>query len=259
MGSAIAQGIVKNGLFEPEEVMVCDLIPEKAEVLARELNVKTSPTAPEVAGSTPILLIAVKPQVMEICLAELKSSIRQTHLIISIAAGITTHFIESRLGNDTRVVRVMPNTPALVGAGASAICSGTHATEEDLDQTEKIFAALGTVYRFDESLMDAVTAVSGSGPAYLFLFAECLERAAIEIGLPEDKAADLAAQTLYGASKLLTESGQTAEELRAKVTSPGGTTEAAIAMLNERGFEASIAAAVNSALARARELGGAKN
>ena len=152
---------------------------------------------------------------------------------------------------------MMPNTPAMVGAGATAICAGSNADGNDLDEAENIFAALGKVYRLDEALIDAVTAVSASGPAYLFLFAECLQKAAIEAGLPESEVPGLVAQTLFGASKLLLESSDTASTLREKVTSPGGTTEAALAIFADRGFEQSIVAAVEGALLRARELGGA--
>lgn len=256
MGGAIARRIIKTGLFRPEEVVFCDVIPEKADELARELRARFFAAASEVADAASIVLVAVKPQTMEECLEEIKETANQSKLIISIAAGITTEFIESRLGDGVRVVRVMPNTPALVGAGVTAICAGKNASGNDLNEAENIFTALGKVYRFNESLIDAVTAVSGSGPAYLFLFAECLQQAAIEAGLPESVAPDLVAQTLFGASKLLIESSDTASGLRAKVTSPGGTTEAAVTVLTDRGFEHSIVAAVKGALERARELGG---
>lgn len=257
MGGAIARGILERGLFGPENVVLCDVVSEKAEELARELHVQALETAVEVAQEAAIVVIAVKPQTMGECLEEIKEAVDQSKLIISIAAGITTVFIESRLGDSVRVVRVMPNTPALVGAGATAICAGSNAGKSDLDEAEKIFAALGKVYRLDEAMIDAVTAVSGSGPAYLFLFAECLQKAAIEAGLPESEVPDLVAQTLFGASKLLMESSDTASTLREKVTSPGGTTEAALAIFADRGFEQSIMAAVEGALIRAKELGGA--
>jgi pyrroline-5-carboxylate reductase len=257
MGGAIARGILERGLFGPENVVLCDVVSEKAEELARELHVQALETAVEVAQEAAIVVIAVKPQTMGECLEEIKEAVDQSKLIISIAAGITTVFIESRLGDSVRVVRVMPNTPALVGAGATAICAGSNAGKSDLDEAEKIFAALGKVYRLDEAMIDAVTAVSGSGPAYLFLFAECLQKAAIEAGLPESEVPGLVAQTLFGASKLLMESSDTASTLREKVTSPGGTTEAALAIFADRGFEQSIMAAVEGALIRAKELGGA--
>jgi pyrroline-5-carboxylate reductase len=256
MGGAIARGVIKAGLFGPENVVICDKISEKADALARELHCSALEKASEVAKAASITLIAVKPQVIEECLGEISEAIDSSKLIISIVAGITTAFIEDRLGEGARVVRTMPNTPALVGEGATAISVGRNAGAADLDEAEKIFASLGKVYRLDESLIDAVTAVSGSGPAYLFLFAECLERAAIEAGLSESEAPGLVGQTLFGAAKLLIESEDDAATLRAKVTSPGGTTAAALAVFEERGFEQSVVAAVMGALDRAKELGG---
>ncbi len=258
MGGAIARGILKAGLFSPQEVALCDLMSQKAEDLARDLHTRPYATALEAANRARIVLLAVKPQTMQDCLAEIRDAVGASQFVISVAAGITTDFIASRLGERTRVVRVMPNTPALVGAGVSVVCGGSHARREDIAETEKIFAALGKVYSLDESLMDAVTAVSGSGPAYLFFFAECLEKGAVNAGLPEDEAAGLVAQTLFGASKLLIESSEPASALRAMVTSPGGTTEAALKVLEKRGFEKSVVAAVASALDRAKELGGVK-
>ncbi len=256
MGGAIARGVIRAGLFRSEKIVLCDKIPGKADELARELHSKAFETAFDVVQAASTAIIAVKPQAIEECLEEIRDAVDRSKLIISIAAGITTGFIEDRLGEGMKVIRAMPNTPALVGAGASAISAGSHAGVADLDEAEKIFAAVGKVYRLDESLIDAVTAVSGSGPAYLFLFAECLERAAIDAGLPESEAAGLVGQTLFGASKLLVESEDDAATLRAKVTSPGGTTAAALAVFEDRGFEQSVVAAVKGALDRARELGG---
>lgn len=258
MGGAILRGIGGAGLFPRDKVTVCDVIAEKAVALAREFGVNVASTASEAARAASVVLLAVKPQSMNECLSELKETVNPSHLIISIAAGITTGFIEERLGSSARVVRVMPNTPALVGAGASAICSGARATSDDIAETTEIFGALGKTYTLDESLMDAVTAVSGSGPAYLFLLAECMEKAALDTGLPGDETPGLVAQTLFGASKLLLESGEPASALRAKVTSPGGTTEAAISVFSERGFEEMVVAAVRSAFNRGKELGGIK-
>ncbi len=258
MGGAIARRIIGAKLFRGENVVVSDLIPEKARVLGHELGLRVVPSASDATRAASLVLIAVKPQNMKECLEECKQAVNSSHLMISIAAGITTRFIEDSLVNNVRVIRVMPNTPALVGAGVSALCAGAHAAPKDLEEAEKIFAVLGKVYRVHESLMDAVTAVSGSGPAYLFFFAECLERAALEIGLPEKDAADIVAQTLYGAAKLLVESDQTAAALRAQVASPGGTTQAALNVLTGCDFEEDIVAAVGRAHARARELGGMK-
>jgi pyrroline-5-carboxylate reductase len=222
------------------------------------LNIRINESALQLARAADTVLIAVKPQTMEECLAEIREAVTSARLILSIAAGISTEFIQERLPKGTRVIRVMPNTPALVGAGATAICSGSHATSDDMAQAERIFAGVGMVYRLPESLMNAVTAVSGSGPAYLFYFAECLADAARESGLPPESAAGLVAQTLYGSAKLLMESGEDASILRAKVTSPGGTTEAALAVMKNGGFTELVAAAVAAAVKRGRELGGAK-
>ncbi len=258
MGSAILKGVMRAKLFKPACVVVSDVVSKKAETLAREFNVSVASSASDVAREASVVVIAVKPQTMDQCLSELRRIIGPSHLVISIAAGITTSFIQSRLSTGTRIVRVMPNTPALVGAGVSALCRGKDATDTDLAEAERIFAALGNVYRFDESLMDAVTAISGSGPAYLFLFAECLQEAALKCGLPAGVSPGLVAQTLFGASKLLIESGEDASALRAKVTSPGGTTEAAVAVFNAHKLSETVVAAVNSAVNRAKELGGVK-
>jgi pyrroline-5-carboxylate reductase len=258
MGSAIIRGVLQAGLFAPNEIAACDVIPEKMAELAKELSLTIKPSASQTAKASQIVLIAVKPQTMEQCLGELKNAVTPDHLVLSIAAGISTSYIEKRLIEGARVIRIMPNTPALVGAGATAISAGMHASEADMAQAERIFAGIGKVYRFPETLMDAVTAVSGSGPAYLFYFAECLTGAAVQSGLPQDSAADLVAQTLFGAAKLLRESGEKAETLRAKVTSPGGTTEAALKVMHAGSFHEIIAAAVQSAVKRGQELGGVK-
>ncbi len=259
MGSAIVQGVLTAGFFAPEQIVVCDVIKQKADGLSRKLGVRNAPSAAEIPNLADTLIIAIKPQTMEQGLGEIKNAIRPSHLVLSIAAGIPVSFIEERLPPLTRVIRVMPNTPALVGAGATAICAGSHASEEDMTRADTIFSGIGTVYRVSESLMNTVTAVSGSGPAYLFYFAECLSEAAVQNGLPQRTAVSLVMQTLYGASRLLLESGEEAQELRAKVTSPGGTTEAALKTFSDRGFKEIIVAAVNSAIKRGRELGGAKD
>lgn len=259
MGSAIIKGVLRAGLFTPDEVVACDIVSEKVRNLARELKISFIGSASHTAKKADTIIIAVKPQTMEHCLAEIKDAVGPAHLVLSIAAGISTRFIEDRLPKGIHVIRVMPNTPALVGAGATAICAGSHAGESDMARAENIFAGIGRVYRFPESLMDAVTAVSGSGPAYLFYFAECLALAAAQNGLPQEAAVDLVTQMLFGASKLLLESQEKASVLRERVTSPGGTTEAALTVMYQRGFQEIITAAVDSAVKRGQELGGIKN
>ncbi|RJP15000.1 MAG: pyrroline-5-carboxylate reductase [Candidatus Abyssobacteria bacterium SURF_5] len=256
MGSAIIRGVLRAGIFAPNEIGACDVIQEKAQTLSQELHITAFATVAQLMAATDSVILAVKPQTMKECLAEVYDSLKPADLIISIAAGISTAFIEERLPKGTRVIRAMPNTPALVGAGATALCAGSNAGDSDLAVAERIFAGIGKVYRFPENLMNAVTAISGSGPAYVFYFIESLLEAGLKEGLPKEAAVDLVAQTLYGASKLLLESGEEASVLRAKVTSPGGTTEAALETMDKRGFKETIAAAIESAVNRGRELGG---
>jgi pyrroline-5-carboxylate reductase len=175
--------------------------------------------------------------------------------VLSIVAGVTTGALEAALPAGTHVVRAMPNTPALVGQSASAIAAGAHATTYDLDWAEQVLGAVGTVVRVPEAQLDAVTGLSGSGPAYVFLVAEALIDAGVLVGLPRPAARDLAVQTLLGAARLLAETGESPEALRAQVTSPGGTTAAGLRALETRGVRAAVLDAVVAATERSRELG----
>jgi pyrroline-5-carboxylate reductase len=198
-------------------------------------------------------VIAVKPNDVEAaCSAVAEAGCER---VLSIAAGVTLGRLQDALGGDIRVVRAMPNTPALVGAGAAAIAGGATATDDDLAWAESILAAVGTVVRLPEHLLDAVTGLSGSGPAYVFLVAEALIEAGVLVGLPRDVSAALATQTLLGASRLLTETGDTPEALRAMVTSPGGTTAAGLRVLESAGVRAAFLDAVSAATDRSKELG----
>jgi pyrroline-5-carboxylate reductase len=193
---------------------------------------------------------------MSAVLSPLKSAATARKLYISIAAGVTTARIESELGGKARVVRVMPNTPALVGAGAAALAKGAHATGDDLATAELILGAVGIVVRVEERFIDAVTALSGSGPAYIFFVTEAMIKAGVAAGLDEALARKLAVQTVYGAAKLLVESGEDPEALRRKVTSPGGTTEAALKVMSERKLAEIFTEAIKAAEKRSRELSG---
>ena len=203
-----------------------------------------------------VVLLAVKPQQMSAVLAPLKSAISNRTVFISIAAGMTTGRIEAELGGKARVVRVMPNTPALVGAGAAALAKGAHATDDDLTTAEAILGAVGITVRVEEKFIDAVTALSGSGPAYVFYVAEAMIKAGVAAGLDEALARKLAVQSVYGAGKLLVESGEKPEALRRKVTSPGGTTEAALKVMSERKLAEIFTEAIRAAEQRSRELSG---
>lgn len=254
MGAAIAAGLVHSGTVRAAQVAVFDVDNAKcAAAAALGAVVAVSPSA--LARASNVLILAVKPQTMDEALAQLKPGFAADKLAISIAAGVSIAYIQQRLGPDARVARVMPNTPALVGAGAAAIALSDTCSEADGNVARAIFDAVGISAMVAESDIDAVTALSGSGPAYFFYVVECLVRAAAAQGLSEEHAARLAAQTLLGAGRLLSESGESAAVLRERVTSKGGTTAAALKVFQEQGLERVLAAGVAAAAARSRELG----
>lgn len=201
-----------------------------------------------------IILLAVKPQDIESVLGELKVLLTSKKIVISIAAGLTTAFLEKRLGKTACVIRAMPNMPAQIGEGITALCKGKQAMDKDLQASVKIFANIGATVIVDEKMMDSVTAVSGSGPAYVFLFAECFLKAALNLGLKPDIAQQLVQSTLLGSVHLLSKSHEPAADLRVKVTSKGGTTQAALDIFLDSNFEKMFADAVASAKIRAGQL-----
>jgi pyrroline-5-carboxylate reductase len=210
--------------------------------------------AADAIGDRSVIVVAVKPRDVVALLDRAGKTIGPDQVVISLAAGVPLALYEDRLP-DVPVVRAMPNTPSLVREGVTAIAGGSSVTEDHLARARRVLEAVGQVEVLDESLIDAVTAVSGSGPAYVFLLAEALEEAAVREGLPRDIAAALVHQTVRGAGHLLTDTGVRAGELRAQVTSPGGTTAAALHVLEERGFRAVVEDAVRAAAQRSRELG----
>ena len=255
MGTAIVRGLVAAQVVLPESITAADIDETRLEELAADPGINTTTSLKTLTRAGDAVILAVKPQSMEELLRQLAFHLTPEHLVISIAAGISTGFVEQQLPSETRVVRVMPNTPAMVRAGATALCRGSLATDEDMELATRLFAALGTVVVVDEGQMDAVTALSGSGPAYFFYLAEKLRQAAVEHGLPEKEADELVRQTLYGAGKLLCDTGAAPEELRARVTSKGGTTAAAMEVFEEADLSNIIARAVAVAVARSKELG----
>jgi pyrroline-5-carboxylate reductase len=207
-------------------------------------------------ASAAVVVLAVKPQTIEPVLAELGQCIRRHQLVVSIAAGVRLSRIESALGAGARVVRVMPNTPSLVSRGAAVLCPGASARKSDLAAARAIFAAVGIVHVVeDEALMDAVTALSGSGPAYVYRFAEALIEAGRRCGLPETLVTDLTYHTIAGGAEMLIRTGETPGALREAVSSPGGTTLAGLAVLDRREFVDTVISAVQAAMLRSRELG----
>lgn len=253
MAEAIVGGMVEAEFCAPEKIVLTDIRPERLADLESELGVSTS-TDNSVVKNAEIVVLAVKPQVMGEVLKGIAPVLRKETLVISIAAGITAAKIEDALGEGTRVVRVMPNTPALIGKGASGIAAGALADEADLEVTEAILGCVGLTVRVKESELDAVTALSGSGPAYVFYLLESMLAAADEMGLEKETARTLALQTVEGAARLMKDSGEEAAELRAKVTSKGGTTHAAISSMEEFGVKSAIITALKAARDRSVEL-----
>ena len=247
MGEALLGGLLAARWAEPGELAVVEPVAERrAELTARYPGVRVSSDAVAASGA----LVAVKP-------ADVVAACRSLDVgrVLSIAAGVPIAAIEASLAASIPVVRAMPNTPALIGAGAAAIAGGSSAGEADLAWAEGILGAVGEVVRVPEKLLDAVTGLSGSGPAYVFLVAEALIEAGVLVGLPREVSRDLAVQTLLGSARLLAESGDTPEVLRAAVTSPGGTTAAGLRVLEGAGLRSAILEAVTAAAERSRQLG----
>lgn len=247
MGEAIIAGLVKAG-HSPASIGIIEKRADRALELEQRYGVVK---LADLAGLSSCFLV-VKPNDLANTLATYGAQLPADALVISIIAGKTTAFIESLIPH--RVVRVMPNTPALVGSGMAAISAGARATDEDLAAVEELLAGTGAVIRVDESLQDAVTAVSGSGPAYFFLIVEAMVEAGVKLGLGAEVATQLAIQTLVGAGKMLAESGLSAEQLRANVTSPNGTTAAAIKVMQDSGLVEIFNKALTAARDRSREL-----
>jgi len=258
-GGNMAEAIIKGLLRECSGVplMVAEISPERRSYLTTTYpNIRIVESSAEAAAWGEVIILAIKPQQATSVLTTLERTLSHDKLIVSIMAGVRTTSIEEALENGTRVVRVMPNTPALVGMGATAICPGRKATSKDLDRVETIFAQTGLVVRVEEKQMDAVTGLSGSGPAYVFTFIEALSDAGVKNGLPRDIATRLAVQTVLGSARMLAETGEHPAVLREKVTSPGGTTIAGLHVMENGRFRGVIMDAVEAASQRSRELAG---
>ena len=255
MATALAKGMILAKTASPRNVFAHDPVPEAFSAFARETGATILDANRQIAECCDILILAVKPQAMNHVFAELRPAITANHLVISIAAGISIDTIASGLGGDHRIVRVMPNTPALVGAGASAYTMRKPATPEDELIVKSCLEAVGIAYRVPEPLLDAVTGLSGSGPAYAYMMIEALSDGGVRMGLPRDIATALAAQTLLGAAKMVLETGLHPGALKDQVTSPGGTTIAGLHALERAGVRAALMNAVEAATKRSIELG----
>jgi pyrroline-5-carboxylate reductase len=252
MGETLASGLLRAGR-SPSDLLLTDRRPERGVELRERYGIDVVGNA-EAAAKADTLLLVVKPQDMGELLDEIAPHLTSGTLVVSLAAGITTAFLEARLPQGTAVVRVMPNTPALVDEGMAAISRGAHCDEDHLREAEELLSSVGKVVRVPEKQQDAVTAVSGSGPAYLFFVVESMIEAGVHLGLPRTTASELVVQTVVGSAKLLRETGEHPTVLREQVTSPGGTTAAAVRKLEDHKVRAAFLTALEAARDRSREL-----
>jgi pyrroline-5-carboxylate reductase len=254
MGEALASGLLRAGVVSPGEIVAAARRADRAQQLRESYGIDVLP-ASQAAAKAQTLVIAVKPQDMDALLAEISPVVTANQLVISVAAGITTAFIGRRLGADVPVVRVMSNTPVLVDEAMSVISPGSNATEEHLRRAEELLRPVGKVLRIPESQQDAATALSGSGPAYVYFLVEAMVDAGILLGMPRQTALEMVKQAVFGAATMLRDSGEHPVLLREAVTSPGGTTINAIRELERHGVRAAVLAAIEAARDRGRELG----
>jgi len=255
MAEALIKGLLAAGAAKADQMLVSDVSPERLEHLKKTYGIIIHKSSKDAASQAEIVLLCVKPQVIDVVLAKIVPVADKGKLVISIAAGVTIARIEKILTGDPRVIRVMPNTPALVLAGAAALAGGKNATGDDLALAQSIFNSVGRSFVVDEKLMDAVTGLSGSGPAYVFMIIDALSDAGVKAGLPRQLALELAAQTVYGAAKMVLETKEHPGKLRDMVTSPGGTTIEGLHALEEGKLRATLMNAVEAATERSRELG----
>lgn len=256
MATALVKGILEAKIYRPSDLWVTDLVPERRRLLKRRYGVDWAASNSDLVRSSQAIVLAVKPQTLPDVLAEICPEVTAKKLFVSIAAGFPLERLRLGLGDRARLVRVMPNTPALLGKGMSVLVRGGQATVADERLAMRIFRGVGDAISVgNESLLDVVTGLSGSGPAYVYLFAEALIASGIREGLPAEIATRLVFQTIEGACAMLKETGSSPRELRDMVTSPGGTTLAGIAQLEKAGFVAGVVRAVRAATARSRELG----
>jgi pyrroline-5-carboxylate reductase len=256
MATALGRGCVTSGLMPGNQVIAADPSDEARRTFAEQVpNSRSAADNAGVLAVADIVVLAVKPQMMQSVLAELSPHVEPKQLVVSIAAGVTLAKLAAGLPRGTRLVRVMPNTPCLVGLGASCYCRGTTASAEDGKLVSQILQSVGIAYEVEEKMLDAVTGLSGSGPAFVYRMIECLAEGGAAQGLPQDLALELAAQTAKGAAEMVLTTGRTPAELREQVTSPGGTTLAGLQVLEAQHGPAAFRAAVEAATQRSVELG----
>jgi len=254
MAEAMIKGLIQGGIAS-DRIQVAEPYPERRDYLSVKYGVRVSADNKQVVAGSSLLLIAVKPQMADSVLSEISAALTLEKLMISLMAGVSCQSIEAFFPIPVRVVRAMPNTPALALQGATAIASGSHASAQDMGLASDIFSMVGKCWQVEEKLIDAVTGLSGSGPAYVLTFIEALSDAGVKNGLTRDIAFGLALQTVYGTACLLNETGEHPAVLREKVTSPGGTTIAGLQALEVGGFRGTVMRSVEAAALRSMELG----
>ena len=254
MAEAMLRGLLKKKVVSPKQILVAEPREERTRFLSQKYRIHVTADNKAAVRFGEIIIVAVKPQVIKGVLQEITGVLTSPQVIISIAAGITIAFIASHVGNDKRIVRAMPNTPCQIGEGAIALCGGGKATSSDIRVAQTLFAAVGTTVMIPETHMDAVTGLSGSGPAYIFLIIEALTDGGVKMGLPRDVAQSLVLQTIIGSGRMVLETGDHPGTLRDLVTSPGGTTIAGLHVLEKKGVRDALINAVVAASERSREL-----
>ncbi|MBL7223769.1 MAG: pyrroline-5-carboxylate reductase [Candidatus Brocadiae bacterium] len=255
MGEAFARGLLDAKLVSPDHLLMTDADPQRRAAVADQLGITVLESNTDLVARCQVVILAVKPDVVRDVLPGLADVIGEEHLVVSIAAGVTLDELEGLLAEGAHIVRVMPNTPCLVGEGAAGVALGQHATQADGDLVGKILSSVGICVFVPEKLMDAVTGLSGSGPAFVALVIEAMADAGVLCGLPRPVALKLAAQTVLGAGKLVRDTGKSPADLKDMVTSPGGTTIEGVKVLEEGGLRATLIRAVEAATAKSKKLG----
>jgi len=255
MATALARGFIRAKLAAPGQIIASDPVAAARTAFAKETEAKAAASNAEVVQSAQIVFLAVKPDQVASVLSEVRTDFTNDHLLLSIAAGVPIAKLEGGLLGEARVIRVMPNTPALVGESASAYALGKFATPADGELAQKLFSAVGAAFQVKESLLDAVTGLSGSGPAYVYQFIEALSDGGVAAGLPRDVATKLAAQTVLGSAKMVLETGQHPGALKDMVASPGGTTIEGLHELEKGKFRGTVISAVRAAAEKSKKLG----
>lgn len=255
MGTAMIKNLAKSGTIEPSKIFVFDIDREKLSVLAGETGANMSDTSIEAVENADVIILAVKPNILKPVLNEIKYKLTDNKIIVSVAVGVPIKFYKSIIGENKKVIRTMPNTPAMVGEGMTLISCGENITDKELDLVKGLFECLGKVEILDEKLMSEVTALTGSSPAYVFMFIEAMADAAVQSGIPRALSYRLASQAVLGSAKMVLETGKHPAELKDQVCSPAGTTIEAVAALEKNGFRNAVIEAMSECTRRAREIG----